>query len=309
MAIEVLEWKDDSGQEMVWRHPGGELKLGAQLIVSPSQWAIFFRDGRPLDVFETGRHMLTTANLPLLTRLLALPFGGKSPFRAEVYFVARKVFPGLKWGTKDPVVFRDAELAMVRLRAHGVFAARVADPALFVNGLVGSQGRYTAEEIEGYLRELIVARLNDLLGERLKTLFDLPKLYDELAEGLKERVAGDFARHGLALTDFFVNAITPPEDVQKVVDERTAMAAAGDPEAYLRFKAAKAMGDAASSGAGGAAAAGLGLGAGVGLGAMLPGMLQGAAKPSPAAGTAFCTACGNALAAGARFCGGCGKAV
>ncbi len=308
MAIEVLEWKDDSGQEMVWRHPGGELKLGAQLVVSPSQWAIFFRDGRVLDVFETGRHMLTTANLPLLTRLLAIPFGGKSPFRAEVYFVAKKVFPGFKWGTKDPVVFRDAELSVVRLRAHGVFAARVADPSLFLNDLVGSQGRYTTEEIEGYLRELIVARLNDMLGERLKTLFDLPRQYDELAEAFKERVAGDFARHGLALTEFFVSAITPPEDVQKVLDERTSMAAAGDPDAYLRFKAARALGDAATSGAGGAAAAGLGVGAGMGLGAMLPGMLQGAAKPA-AAGAAFCTACGGALPAGARFCGNCGKAV
>ncbi|HEX5042241.1 MAG TPA: SPFH domain-containing protein [Candidatus Polarisedimenticolaceae bacterium] len=307
MAIEVLEWKDDSGQEMVWRHPGGELKLGAQLVVAPSQWAIFFRDGRVLDLFETGRHTLTTANLPLLTRLLALPFGGKSPFRAEVYFIAKKVFPGLKWGTKDPVVFRDAELSVVRLRAHGVFAARVADPRLFLNDLVGTQGRYTTGEIEGYLRELIVARLNDFLGERLKTLFDLPRQYDELAEAFKERVAADFARHGLALNEFFIGAITPPQEVQKVLDERTSMAAAGDPEAYLRFKAAKAVGDAAAGGAGGAAAAGLGLGAGVGLGAMLPGMLQNAAKP--AGGAAFCTACGNALAAGARFCGSCGKAV
>jgi membrane protease subunit (stomatin/prohibitin family) len=328
MAIEVLEWQDESGQEMVWRHPGGELKLGAQLVVSESQWAIFFRDGRALDTFATGRHTLTTANLPLLARVIGLPFGGKSPFRADVYFVARKVFPDLKWGTKDPVVFRDAELAMVRLRAHGVFAVRVVDAQVFVNSLVGSQGRFTTEEIEGYLRGVIVARLNDVLGESLKTLFDLPRLYDELAEALKGRVAGDFAKYGLALTDFFVNAITPPEDVQKVLDERTAMSAVGDPDAYLRFKAARALGDAAAAAGGGAgdvgsaAAAGLGLGAGMGLGAMLPGMLQGTARPASgtapaapaqqgtgAAGAKFCTACGTALPEGARFCGNCGKAV
>ena len=231
---------------------GGELKLGAQLVVSESQWAIFFRDGRALDTFATGRHTLTTANLPLLARVIGLPFGGTSPFRADVYFVARKVFTDLKWGTKEPVVFRDAELAMVRLRAHGVFAVRVVDAQLFVNSLVGSQGRYTTEAIEGYLRGVIVARLNDVLGESLKTLFDLPQLYDELAEALKGRVAGDFAKYGLALTDFFVNAITPPEDVQKVLDERTAMAAVGDPDAYLRFKAARALGDAAAAAGGGA---------------------------------------------------------
>lgn len=319
MAIEVLEWQDESGQEMVWRHPGGELKLGAQLVVSESQWAIFFRDGRALDTFTTGRHTLTTANLPLLTRLIGLPFGGKSPFRADVYFVARKVFPDLKWGTKDPVAFRDAELAMVRLRAHGVFATRVVDPQVFLNSLVGSQGRYTTDEIEGYLRGLVVARLNDVLGETLKTLFDLPRLYDELAEALKGRVAGDFAKYGLRLEDFFVNAITPPEDVQKVLDERTAMSAVGDPDAYLRFKAARALGDAAAGGGAGgdlgsAAAAGLGLGAGASLGMMLPGMLQGAGKSAAgaapaAAGSKFCTACGTALPEGARFCGNCGKAV
>ena len=126
MAIEVLEWKDDSGRDMVWRHPsGGELKLGAQLVVSENQWAVFFRDGKALDTFGPGRHTLTTGNVPLLTRLIGLPFGGTSPFRADVYYVARKTFTDLKWGTREPVLFRDAELSMVRLRAHGMFSTRV----------------------------------------------------------------------------------------------------------------------------------------------------------------------------------------
>jgi pseudouridine synthase len=129
MAIEVIEWKDDSGREMVWRFSGGgELKLGAQLVVSENQWAVFFRDGKALDTFSAGRHTLTTANVPLLSRLIGLPFGGTSPFRADVYYVAKKVFTGMKWGTREPVVFRDAELSMVRLRANGNFAARVTDP-------------------------------------------------------------------------------------------------------------------------------------------------------------------------------------
>lgn len=325
MAIEVIEWKDDSGREMVSRFAeGGELKLGAQLVVTENQWAVFFRDGKALDTFGPGRHTLTTANVPLLARLIGLPFGGKSPFRADVYFVARKVFTDLKWGTREPVVFRDAELAMVRLRAHGAFATRVADAQLFVNQIVGSQGRFTADDIHGYLREIIVARLNDVLGETVKTLFDLPKHYDELSEALKGRVSGDFGKYGLDLTDFFIHAITPPEDVQKVLDERTGMAAVGDLQAYMKYKAARAMGDAAAQGgeAGGAAGAGMGLGAGVGLGMTMAQMMKdaatggggapqagggGAAPAAGAAGTAkFCPSCGTAFAAEAKFCGECG---
>jgi membrane protease subunit (stomatin/prohibitin family) len=318
MAIQVIEWKDETGREMVHRfEPGGELKLGAQLVVLENQWAVFFRDGRALDTFTTGRHTLTTANVPLLGRLIGAPFGGTSPFRADVYFVSRKVFTDLKWGTKDPVAFRDSELAMVRLRAHGVFASRVVAAQIFVNQIVGSMGSFATDDIEAYLRDLIVARLNDVLGETLKTVLDLPQHYDELAEALKGRVAGDFAKYGLELADFFINAITPPEDVQKVIDDRAGMAAAGDPNAYLRFKAARAMGDAAASQAGGAAAggaaAGLGLGVGAGLGMMIPGMVQQAAKgdatpaaPAAAAAAGTCSACGAAFQAGAKFCPGCG---
>jgi len=284
MAIEVIEWKDDSGREMVWRFAGGgELKLGAQLVVSENQWALFFRDGKALDSFGPGRHTLTTANIPLLQRL------------------------------KEPVVFRDRELSMVRLRAHGAFATRVTDPQLFVNQIVGSRGRTTTDAVEGYLREIIVARLNDVLGETVQTLFDLPQHYDELAEGLKGRVAGDFGKYGLELTDFYIGAIVPPEDVQKVIDERTGMAAIGDPNAYLKFKAARALGDAAANPGGeGSAATGVGLGAGIGLGASMAQMMKDAMSsgsgggPAAAAGGGFCTNCGAKLSDGAKFCGACG---
>lgn len=332
--IELIEWKDETGAEMVHRFsPGGDIRMGAQLVVLENQWAVFFRDGKALDTFEAGRHTLTTMNIPFLTRLLGLPFGGQSPFRADVYFVARKIFTDLKWGTKEPVVFRDAELAMVRLRAFGVYATRVKDAQLFVNNLVGSQGHYTTGEIEGYLRDLTVARLNDVLGETLKSIFDLPRYYDELAEALKARVGGDFRKYGLELTDFFINAITPPEDVAKIIDERSGMAAVGDVNQYMRFKAARAMGDAATAagggeGVGGAAAAGMGLGVGAGLGMAIPGMMReamagggsqspsvpGAAPANPlpppgsggAAAATPCPSCKAPLPAGAKFCPACG---
>ncbi len=313
MAIEVIEWKDDSGREMVWRFSaGGELKLGAQLVVSENQWAVFFRDGKALDTFSAGRHTLTTGNIPLLARLIGLPFGGTSPFRADVYYVAKKTFTGMKWGTREPVVFRDAELAMVRLRANGNFAVRVTDPQLFVNQIVGSQGRFTIDAIEGYLRDVVVARLNDVLGSTLKTIFDLPQHYDELAEALKGRVAGDFSKYGLEMTDFFVGAITPPDEVQKVIDERTGMAAVGDQNAYLKFKAAQAMGDAANNSSGdGGASTGIGLGVGAGIGMTVAGMIKDAMAPSSGAAVAasagsFCTNCGGKVPEGAKFCPGCG---
>jgi membrane protease subunit (stomatin/prohibitin family) len=319
LTLEVIEWRQDDGTEIVHRfEPGGEIKLGAQLTVTESQWAVFFRDGRAYDAFEAGRHVLSTANIPLLVELLKLPYGGRTPFRADVYFVARKLFADQKWGTREPVVFRDPQFGMLRLRAHGRYAIHVTDPRLFVNVLVGTLGRYTTAELEDYLREVIVSRLNDALGELAIPLLDLPRQYDELAEEIQRRMAPDVARLGLALAGFYIGAIVPPEEVSRVIDERSSMAAVGLEGDYLRFKAARALGDAAAGGAGaagesaaGAAAAGMGLGVGAGLGMALPGMLRELAGPAPggAAGVAAapsCTRCRGTLPAGARFCPQCG---
>lgn len=318
--LEVIEWFDETGKEMVHRFEmGGELKLGAQLVVQESQWAIFFRDGKALDVFAPGRHTLSTLNLPLLTKLINMPFGGTSPFRADVYYVNRKVFTDMKWGTKEPVLFRDTEFQMVRLRAFGKYAAKVHDPQVFINTFVGSQGAQSSEGVESYTKDMIVARLNDVLGENLKTLLDLPKYYDELSEALKARVKDDFSKYGLELVDFFIGAITPPEEVQKVIDEKSGMAAVGNMGAYMQFKAAKSMEEAASNPSGNGASSGMGLGVGAGMGMMIPGMIgqsmqqAGAAAAGAGAGAAAavtgiaCAACGQMNPAGAKFCSGCGK--
>lgn len=320
LCIEVLEWRQEDSQEIVHRfEPGGEIKMGAQLTVTENQWAVFFRDGRAHDVFGTGRFTIGTNNIPLLVQVIKIPFGGTSPFRADVYFVSRKNFVDQKWGTRDPVVFRDKEFGMVRLRANGRYSMRVADPRKLVNTLVGTLGRYNTTDIEDYLREIIVQKLNDTLGERGLALLDLPRYYDELAEELKQRTAADFTPLGLELQALYLGAITPPEEVAKVIDERSAMAAVGMGGNYLGFKAARALGDAAAQpgGAGGAASEGLGLGVGAGVGMAIPGMireaLQGTAgnTPSPAAHTtaAFCKDCGGALPKEARFCPGCGKKI
>ena len=317
--MEIIEHVDQLGTEMVHRVPergSGEFKIGSQLIVRENQWAVFFRDGKALDTFGPGRHTLSTQNIPFLTALITTPLFGDTPFRAEVFFVNRNVFTDQKWGTAEPVLFRDSEFKMVRLRANGIYSLQVVDPKLLVLKLVGTRSIYTTGQIEDFLRGIIVGRLSDLLGESLDSVLDLPRYYDELGAGLKARVKDDFYQYGIALVDFVVNAITPPEDVLKRIDERSGMEAIGGMDRYFQFKAAQAIGDIAKggggmggggggSGIGDAAATGVGLGAGAGLGFMIPGMMQQAMQ-SGAQPKMRCPNCSKDIPFGSKFCPECG---
>ncbi len=285
MAIlDLIQYPDERPDEIVHRIPeygSGEFRLGSQLVVRESQRAVFVRDGKALDVFGPGRHTISTNNIPLLTALIGLPFGGDSPFTAEVYFVSMRELTDLKWGTPQPLVYRDPDFGMVRLRAFGTYSMRVADPQLFVAQIVGTRGAYTTSAIEEFLRSIIVNEINDLLGEAKTPLLDLPGLTQELADTARNALTDDFQRLGLQLTSFQIAAITPPDEVQKRIDERSGMAAIGDMRTYTQFQAAQALRDAAQNpgASGDLTGAGVGLGAGATLGGAMGQALRDAMNP------------------------------
>ena len=309
--LEVIEWFDESGKELVHRIPekgSGEIKWGAQMTVRESQAAVFFYNGKAYDAFGAGRHTLKTANIPILTKVLSLPWGMTSPLRAEVYFVNMKVFPNLKWGTRDPVAFRDSELGLIRLRAFGVFNIQVLQPVLLVNTLVGTQGIFTTDAIEEYLNRVIVSRFNDFMGNHIDTIFNLPARYEELAEGLKKALEEDFSHFGLGLSQLYINSITPPPEVQQAIDDKSRLGVFDDLNKLLKMKAAMAMETASQSQ--GQAGAGLGMG----MGFMMPAMFAEAFKTAPSQQTAApdtftCPDCQQNVSKEAKFCPYCGHQI
>ncbi len=309
--LEMIEWFDPTGQEMLHRIPeegSGEIKFGAQLTVRESQVGVFFYNGKAVHAFGPGRHTLKTANIPVLNKILSIPWGFTSPLRAEVYFINMKVFPNLKWGTRDPVAFKDGEVGLIRLRAHGVFNVRVIQPLLFINALVGTLGRFTTEDIEEYLNRVIVSRFNDYLGDHLKSIFDLPGRYDEWALRLRNKLQDDFAHFGLGLTHLYINAITPPPEVQQAIDDRSKLGVFDDLNKLIKLKAATALEKAAEN------PGGTGEGVGVGMGFMMPGLmaqfLRDEREPEKSRSSGQrCPDCSRAIPEDAQFCPYCGHQV
>jgi membrane protease subunit (stomatin/prohibitin family) len=247
--IDIVEWTDSSNDTMVHRFQrhNNEIKMGAKLTVREGQVTVFVNKGQIADVFEPGMYTLETDNLPILSTLRGWVHGFNSPFKAEVYFVSTRRFTDLKWGTKNPIMLRDAEFGAVRLRAFGTYVIRVVDPRALIREIVGTDGHFTTGEITEQLRNLIVSRFADVVGESKIPALDLAANYDELGKFVTDRIKQDFADYGLELSTMLVENISLPEAVEQALDKRTSMGAIGDLQKYTQFQAANAMEEAAKN--------------------------------------------------------------
>ncbi|MEP1742186.1 MAG: SPFH domain-containing protein [Kangiellaceae bacterium] len=260
--IDIIEWTDDSRDTMVYRFERheNEIKMGAKLIVRESQVAVFINKGKLADIFEPGDYTLETDNLPILSTLQGWKHGFHSPFKAEVYFINTRRFTDLKWGTKNPITLRDPEFGPLRVRAFGTYAIRVSNPESFIKEIVGTDGHFTTDEITDQLRNLIVSRFADIVGEAKIPVLDMAANYDELGEFITGKIHDDFLAYGIDITKMLVENISLPPAVEEVLDKRTSMGIVGNLNQYTQFQAATAMEKAAEND--GMAGGGMGMGMG-----------------------------------------------
>ena len=303
--VDIVEWLDSSNDTMVYRFErhGNEIKHAAKLVVREGQTAVFINEGKIADVFTPGTYTLETQNLPLLSTLKGWKYGFESPFKAEVCFLSTRQFTNLKWGTKNPIMLRDAEFGPIRLRAFGSYAMRVQDPTAFIREIVGTDGHFTTDEITQQLRNMIITRFTDLLGESKIPALDLAANYNELGEFVLEKMGPEFGAYGLEITKYLVENISLPQAVEEALDKRSSMGVIGNMNTFTQYQTANAMEKAAEN-PGGMAAGGMGMGMGfamanqmgnqMGAGQQQQQQPAAAAPPPPPAPTAFFVAINGA---------------
>ena len=242
--IEIIEWTDDSRDTLSFRFPDNDkaIKNGAQLIVRESQQAQFVYLGEFGDTFGPGKHTLATDNIPVLTRLKSWKFGFNSPFKADVYYLNTRLFTGNKWGTANPVMMRDADLGIVRVRAFGTYDFRITDPKLFLKEVAGSDHNFRLDEFAETMRSRIVSVFADALASAHVPVFDVASRYGELGEALLPLInPAVSAKYGLEVATFVIENVSVPPEVEQAVDKRSSMAAVGNLNDYVKFQMAQGM--------------------------------------------------------------------
>ncbi|MBI4647082.1 MAG: SPFH domain-containing protein [Bacteroidia bacterium] len=280
--IDIVEWLDPSNDIMVHRFEryNNEIKNGAKLTVRESQVAVFINEGQIADVFQPGMYQLTTQNLPILATLKGWKYGFNSPFKAEVYFVNTKQFTDQKWGTPNPVMLRDPEFGPIRIRANGNYALKVKDAPTFIRTVVGTDGNFTTEGIANQLRNIIVTRFTDAIGESKIPVLDMASNYDELSLFIDKKIKPEFEEYGVELMKFLVASITLPPNVEEALDKRSSMGIIGDLGKYTQFQTAEAIHAAATNPAGGGATEGMGMGMGFAMAGQMMNTMQQAQQQS-----------------------------
>lgn len=312
--INVIEWNEVNTDRIIYKFPvaGNEIKMGAVLTVRPGQVAIFLNEGAVADVFQEGRYELSTQNMPVMTTLESWKYGFNSPFKADIYYVNMKNFIDQKWGTSNPIMLRDADFGIVRLRGFGTFSYRVSDPVKFLTTALGSDVSAFTDDFTPQFKRQAVSALSDLIAEAKVAALDLAMHYDEMGASLKDKMRDKFTYMGLTITDFTIENLSLPPEVEAAMDKRSSMGALGDLNRYTQFQAAEAIRDAASN-PGGIAGDMAGMGVGIGMGqvmshAMQQGLQNQPQPPAQAAGIP-CPKCSHLNPAGSKFCAGCGSAL
>jgi membrane protease subunit (stomatin/prohibitin family) len=319
--IDVIHWTEPGDGILAYRYPMEDMEIqnGGQLTVRDSQMAVFVNEGQIADVFGPGLYTLTTQTLPILTYLRNWDKAFKSPFKSDVYFFSTRLEINQKWGTTTPITIRDKEFGAVRLRAYGIYAYRVQDPKVFYEKVSGTREVYQTSDLDGQLRNTIVARMTGAFANSAVSFLDMAAAQEHLAETMLAALKPVFGDLGLLLDSFVVENISLPDELQKLLDQRIGMNMVGDLGRYTQFQVAQSMPIAAANEGGGAAGAGVGLGAGLAMAQQMMNAVRPPAAappapteaaPPPAAGgaTKFCIACGKPIPRAARFCSECGGA-
>ena len=316
--LKVIQWKDDSNDLLVHRYEmtdRDEIMNGCQLIVNEGQVAIVTKEGQLADVFGPGTHRLETKNLPILSKIAGWKYGFESPFKADVYYVNTKQFLNQKWGTSNPVMMRDADFGVIRIRAFGKYSFKVNDAPTLLSQVVGTSSNYSIENLKEHFKTMFVSAFSDAVASAKVSALDIASRYEELAEGLKKNLNPAFNEMGVEISQVYVENVSLPQEVETALDKRTSLGILSDKMGtYVAMETVGAMRDAASNPSGsGLAGAGVGLGAGVGMAGMMMNNLSNVKdepreeKQANNASSAKCPKCGASVPAGAKFCPECGE--
>lgn len=308
--LKVIEWKDNSKNTIVYRYPltdRDEIMTSSTLVVRESQIAMFIHKGQITDVFGPGTYKLKTENIPFLTKALSLPTGFESPIKAEVYYVNTKQFVGQKWGTQNPIMMRDGEFGNVRLRGFGVYSFKVSDATTFMKEVFGTNAVYTVEDVALQIKPLLIQAITDAIAESKISALDLAANYKEFSDTVLQLSSKEFEKYGLQLCSVVIENISLPEEVEKILDERTKLGVLEDKMGtYTQYQAAQAIRDSAQNPSGGnLAGLGVGLGAGTTIGNIFADNIS--TQNQPKQKFVLCDKCGAQMKETAKFCPECGQ--